>query len=173
MPTSGSAINNPPTTPTTCAICTENIDADSCALRCQHASHAKYIDQWFATLRSQARPPTCPYCRSHVCDDDYRKVRIAALPDPSDDVLDGYGGADEPIGRTMANGDIYFRGHVFHVAADSDDEEGAYDDENDDRFNYIAPRNLIDDFNLVANADEDSLDVSAIAQQALDEVVGQ
>lgn len=173
VPAAESESNNPRPEPATCSICTESIETDLCDLRCKHNYHAKCIDQWFATLRSQARPPTCPYCRSHVCDDDYRKVRIAALPDPSDDVLDGYGGADEPIGRTMANGDVYFRGHVFHVAADSDDEEGAYDHENDDGFDYIAPRNLIDDFNLVANADEDSLDVSAIAQQALDEVVGQ
>ena len=160
--------NNPPPSPATCSICTESIESELCDLRCKHAYHAKCIDQWFTTLRAQARPPTCPYCRSHVNQDDYRKVRIAALPDPSDDALDGYGGSDEAIGRTLANGDVYFRGHLFHVAADSDDEQGAYDDENDDGFDYVAPRNLLADFDQVAN---DDLDASAIAQQAFDEVV--
>lgn len=147
----------------TCSICTENIDTEPCDLRCKHVYHAKCIDQWFATLRSQARPPTCPYCRSHVNQDDYRKVRLAALPEPYDYHNDYYGGSDEAIMGRGPGADLYLvRGYV----ADHRDDE--VDD--DAYFENLAPRNLIDDFNQVANADENSLDVSAIVQQALDDI---
>lgn len=112
-------------------------------------------------------------------EDDYRKVRLAALPEPSDDHYDYYGGSDEAIMGRGPGADLYYRGHVFHVAVDSDDETGAYEQEEadaDQNYDYdhgidwLAPRNLIPDFDRAAEADEDSLDVSAIAQQALQEI---
>lgn len=162
----------------TCSICTDTISkpysgavdgAQQCDLHCRHAFHAKCLDQWFCSLRQQERTPTCPNCRANVNQMDYRKVRqactLAILIDdvdiqeqPYDDDED-----DALINTSLVNaGDVFFRGHHFHVVGDDDDDS-------DYEVNNIAPRNLLDSFNEVAG---DDLDASAIAQQAFEEVVG-
>jgi len=151
----------------TCSICTENIHNEPCDLRCKHVYHAKCIDQWFATLRSQSRPPTCPYCRSHVNEDDYRKVRIAALPEPSDDHYDYYGGSDEAIMGRGPGADLFYRGHVAERRDENEASESELEGYNEYLQNLV-PRNLLDSFNEVAG---DDLDASAIAQNLFDEVV--
>jgi len=155
----------------TCSICTESIDSEPCDLRCKHVYHAKCIDQWFTTLRSQSRPPTCPYCRSHVNEDDYRKVRIAALPEPSQDNYDYYGGSDEAIMGRGPGADLFYRGHVAYPPPHEDQDEASEIELEgyNDYFQNLVPRNLVDDFDRVAS---DDLDASDIAQQHIDEIVG-
>jgi len=165
----------------TCSICTDTITvpysgavngAQQCDLHCRHAFHAKCLDQWFCSLRVQERTPTCPNCRAQVNRTDYCKVRqactLAILIDDFDvHVQPNYDDDDDEFINTspVNAGDVFFRGHHFHVVGLGNDS----DSDSDYEVNNIAPRNLLDSFNEVAG---DDLDASAIAQQAFNEVVG-
>ena len=145
-----------------CSICTEDIVvADhSCSLRCKHTFHGKCLNQWFIARNREAMNPSCPNCRAAITQRDEQKVSLAALNQEEDEQYDADGVFinNGPVNfnyvpDNIPNGDVFFRGHVFHVQADSDEEDPeSYED---DGFDYTAPRNLLPEFDRVALADAD------------------
>lgn len=134
-----------------CSICTDTITvpysgavngSQQCDLHCRHAFHAKCLDQWFCSLRVQERTPTCPNCRAHVNQTDYRKVRQACT-------------------LAILIDDFDFQAQPY------DDDEERYPEPDP---HYFVPRNLADEFDRVAE-NEDELNASALAQNLFEEVV--
>jgi hypothetical protein len=139
----------------TCSICTDTITipysgavngAQQCDLHCRHAFHAKCLDQWFCSLRNQERTPTCPNCRAHVSQTDYRKVREAC---------------------TLAILTHDFNDQSYDEQYDEDYYEDRYPEPDP---HYFVPRNLADEFDRVAE-NEDELNASALAENLFNEIV--